>query len=275
MNSRVLLYLGIVFVLAPVILIGLFPLVVMISTSFKTAQEVYMQPPTFIPRQPTLQNYVEIWRVAPLATYFRNSLVIGLGSMVISMLLAIPAGYALARFRFRGRAGYLLFLLVIQMFPPIVIILALFRVVSAFNMLDNLLTLIVLNAIFSLSFAVWLLTGYFATIPVEIEEAAMMDGNSRLGALARMTLPLALPGLTAVAIFNFIDGWNEFLFALTFIRTSDYFPLTIGLFKFVARFQVQWHLLMAASFLVTVVVIVLFMVVQRHLTRGLIAGAER
>lgn len=275
MSSRVLLYLGIAFVLVPVILIGLFPLIVMVSTSFKTSQEVYMQPPIFIPRQPTLQNYADIWQVAPLALYFRNSLIIGLGSMVASMLLAVPAGYALARFRFRGRAGYLLFLLVIQMFPPIVIILALFRVVSAFNMLDNLLTLIVLNAIFSLSFAVWLLTGYFATIPVEIEEAAMMDGNSRLGALFRMTLPLALPGLTAVAIFNFIDGWNEFLFALTFIRTSDYLPLTIGLFKFVARFQVQWHLLMAASFLVTVVVIVLFMFVQRHLTRGLIAGAER
>ncbi len=266
---------GIVLVLIPTILVSIFPLIVMISTSFKTAQEVYQQPPTFIPREPTLQNYVAIWQVATLTTYFRNSLIIGLGTMVLAVALAVPAGYALARFRFRGRVAYMLFLLVIQMFPPIVIILALFRVVSALGMMDNLVTLIILNSVFSLSFNVWLLTGYFSTIPAEIEEAAMMDGNSRLGAMMRMTLPLSLPGLVTVAIVSFIDGWNEFLFALTFIRTSDYFPLTIGLFKFVTRFQVQWHQLMAAAFLATIVVLVLFMFVQRHLTRGLIAGAER
>jgi multiple sugar transport system permease protein len=269
------LYLAILLVLLPVILVDLFPLIVMISTSLKTRQEVYLQPPTFIPRAPTLQNYVDIWNVAPLATYFQNSIILGTGEMVLALLLAIPAGYALARFRFRGRRPYLLFLIVVQIFPPVVIILALYRLVATLGMTDNLLTLIVLDTVFSLSFAVWLLTSYFASVPVEVEEAAMMDGNSRLGAMLRMTVPLAAPGIVAVAIFSFIDGWNEFLFALTFIRSSDKYPLTLGLFKYVSRYQVEWHQLLASGFLATVVVVVLFMFVQRHLTRGLIAGAER
>lgn len=262
-------------VLLPAVLISIFPLIVMISTSFKTSQEVYIPPPTFMPRQPTIQNYFDIWTVVPLGRYFRNSLVIGLGSALIALAMAVPAAYALARFRFRGKRVYMLFLLAIQMFPPIVIVLGLFRLVAALNLVDSLLTLIVLNAVFSLSFMIWLLMGYFSTIPPEIEEAAMMDGNSRLGALLRMTLPLSLPGLVAVTIFGFMNGWNEFLFALTFIRTQENLPLTIGLFKFVTRFQVHWHQLMAASLLTTAVVVILFMLIQNQLTRGMIATGEK
>lgn len=266
---------GIFAVLLPAILISIFPLIVMVSTSFKTSQEVYIPPPTFLPRTPTIQNYVDIWTVAPLTTFFRNSMVIGLGSTLIALCLAIPAAYALTRFRFRGRRFYQLFLLGIQMFPPIVIILGIFRVVAGLNMVDSLTTVVLLNAIFSLSFAIWMLEGYFATIPPEIEEAAMMDGNSRLGAMVNMILPLSWPGLVAVTIFGFMNGWNEFLFALTFIRSQDKLPLTIGLFKFVTRFQVQWHQLMAASLLTTIVVVVLFMLVQNQLTRGMVALGEK
>jgi len=247
---------GIYAILLPAILISIFPLIVMISTSFKTSQEVYIPPPSFLPRTPTTQNYVDIWSVAPL-------------------LLAIPAAYALTRFRFRGRQFYQLFLLGIQMFPPIVIILGIFRVIAGLNMVDSLATVVLLNAIFSLSFSIWMLSGYFATIPPEIEEAAMMDGNSRMGAMLNMILPLSWPGLVAVAIFGFMNGWNEFLFALTFIRSQDKLPLTIGLFKFVTRFQVQWHQLMAASLLTTIVVVVLFMLVQNQLTRGMVAVGEK
>ncbi|HXF60970.1 MAG TPA: carbohydrate ABC transporter permease [Caldilineaceae bacterium] len=266
---------ALLFFLLPAIFISIFPLIVMISTSFKTSQEVYIPPPTFLPRAPTLQNYVDIWHVAPLGTYFRNSLIIGLGSTLVALALAIPAAYALARFRFRGKQLYMLSLLGIQMFPPIVIVLGLFRLVAALNMVDNLATLVVLSAVFSLSFAIWLLTSYFATIPKEIEEAAMMDGNSRIGAMLQMVLPLSWPGIVAVAIFGFMNGWNEFLFALTFLRNQDKLPLTIGLFKFVTRFQVQWHQLMAASFLTTIVVVVLFMLIQKQLTRGMVALGEK
>ncbi|MBI3957725.1 MAG: carbohydrate ABC transporter permease [Chloroflexi bacterium] len=276
MNStRTIRAISYVTILLPAVLISIFPLIVMISTSFKTSQEVYIPPPTFLPRQPTIQNYFDIWTVVPLGTYFRNSLVIGLGSALIALVMAVPAAYALARFRFQGKRIYMLFLLAIQMFPPIVIVLGLFRLVAALNLVDSLLTLILLNAVFSLSFMIWLLMGYFGTIPPEIEEAAMMDGNSRLGAMLRMTLPLSLPGLVAVTIFGFMNGWNEFLFALTFIRTQENLPLTIGLFKFVTRFQVHWHQLMAASLLTTVVVVILFMLIQNQLTRGMIATGEK
>lgn len=266
---------GLFAVLLPAIFISIFPLIVMISTSFKTSQEVYIPPPTFLPRTPTIQNYFDIWTVAPLTIFFRNSLVIGLGSTLLALFLAIPAAYALTRFRFRGRHFYQLFLLGIQMFPPIVIILGIFRVVAGLNMVDSLTTVVLLNAIFSLSFAIWMLSGYFATIPPEIEEAAMMDGNSRIGAMFNMVLPLSWPGLVAVTIFGFMNGWNEFLFALTFIRSQDKLPLTIGLFKFVTRFQVQWHQLMAASLLTTIVVVVLFMLVQNQLTRGMVSIGEK
>jgi multiple sugar transport system permease protein len=273
--ARTFKWFGLIFVLIPMIFISIFPLIVMISTSFKTSQEVYFPPPTFIPREPTIQNYVDIWSVAPLATYFRNSILIGLGSTTVGFVLGIPAAYALARFTFRGKHIYMLSLLGIQMFPDIVIIMGLFRLVAAFNMVDNLWTIVLLSAVFSLSFIIWLLTGYFATIPKEIEEAAMMDGNSRVGAMVRMVLPLSLPGLGAVAIFGFMNGWNEFLFSLTFLRNQESLPLTIGLFKFVARFQVQWHQLMAASFLTTIVVVVLFMLIQKQLTRGMLALGEK
>jgi multiple sugar transport system permease protein len=274
-SPRTLKLTGLFAVLLPAILISIFPLIVMISTSFKTSQEVYIPPPTFLPRAPTIQNYFDIWTVAPLTTFFRNSLIIGLGSTVIALLLSIPAAYAMTRFRFRGKRVYQLFLLGIQMFPPIVIILGIFRVVAGLNLVDSLMTVVLLNAIFSLSFSIWMLSGYFATIPPEIEEAAMMDGNSRLGAMINMVLPLSWPGLVAVTIFGFMNGWNEFLFALTFIRSQERMPLTIGLFKFVTRFQVQWHQLMAASLLTTIVVVVLFMLVQNQLTRGMVAVGEK
>lgn len=275
LTPRTIKLVGIFGLLIPVIFISIFPLLVMISTSFKTSQEVYIPPPTFLPRTPTLQNYADIWRVVPLGTYFWNSLLIGLGSTVASLVLAIPAAYALARYRFVGKNLYVLFLLGIQMFPPIVLILGLFRLVAGFNMVDSLLTIVVLNAVFSLSFNTWMLMGYFMTIPPEIEEAAMMDGNSRIGAMLRMVMPLSWPGITAVGIFSFMNGWNEFTLPLTFLRSQDKLPLTIGLFKFVTRFKVEWHQLMAASFLATLVVVILFMIVQEQLTRGMVAISEK
>jgi len=275
LTTRTLKLVGIFGLLIPMIFISIFPLLVMISTSFKTSQEVYIPPPTFMPRTPTIQNYFDIWKVVPLGTYFWNSLLIGLGSTVASLLLAIPAAYALARYRFVGKHLYILFLLGIQMFPPIVLILGLFRLVASLDMLDSLVTIVVLNAIFSLSFNTWMLMGYFMTIPPEIEEAAMMDGNSRVGAIGRMVMPLSWPGVVAVGIFSFMNGWNEFTLPLTFLQSQEKLPLTIGLFKFVTRFKVEWHQLMAASMLATIVVVILFMLVQEQLTRGMVAVSEK
>ncbi|GAB4527101.1 MAG: carbohydrate ABC transporter permease [Anaerolineae bacterium] len=277
MTGRVnwLKWLAIIFFLIPILFILVFPFIVMISTSFKSLEEVNQIPPTFIPREPTLDNYRDIWGIIPLAKHFRNSFFLGMGEVLVVMVLGIPAAYSLSRFRFAGRQPYMVFLLITQMFPAVVVILGVFRVVAALGIVDNLATVAVVAAAFNLAFCIWLLTGYFSGIPPEIEEAAMMDGNSRLGAMIRMTLPLSWPGLVAVAIFAFMDGWNEFLFSLTFIRTDEFLPLTVGLFRFITRFQIQWHHLMAGSFLATVVVVVLFMMVQDKLTRGLVSMSEK
>ena len=262
-------------ILIPFFVVFLFPFVVMVSTSLKTKPEVYQQPPTFIPNEVVFENYRAVWSEASLTTYFRNSLYIGLGTALLALVMAIPAAYALARFRFKLRQIYLFALLIIQMFSPIVIILALFKVVSAYHLLDNLTTLVVVNAAFGLSYTVWLLTGYFQTIPAEIEEAAMMDGTTRLRAILAMTMPLSWPGIVAAAIFTFMGAWNEFLFALTFVSDEDKYPITVGLFSFIGHFQVEWNYLMAASLITTAIVLALFLTVQRHLTRGLLGGGVK
>ena len=272
-ETKALKQLGIGAILIPFFVIFLFPFFVMISTSLKSEKEVFQQPPTFIPRQAEFSNYRAIWSQVSLTTYFRNSLFIGLGTAILALVLAVPAAYALARFPFKLRQFYLFTLLVVQMFSPIVIILALFRVVATYHLLDNLWTLVVINAAFGLSYAVWLLTGYFQTIPAEIEEAAMMDGVSRLHAILAITIPLSWPGIVAAAIFTFLNAWNEFLFALTFISDENKAPITVGLFHFIGHFQVQWNYLMAASLVTTAIVLILFLSVQKYLTRGLLGGA--
>jgi multiple sugar transport system permease protein len=273
-ETKALKQLGIGAILIPFFVIFLFPFFVMISTSLKSDKEVFQQPPTFIPRQAEFSNYRAIWSQVSLSTYFRNSLFIGIGTAILALVLAVPAAYALARFPFKLRQFYLFTLLVVQMFSPIVIILALFRVVATYHLLDNLWTLVVINAAFGLSYAVWLLTGYFQTIPAEIEEAAMMDGVSRLHAILAITIPLSWPGIVAAAIFTFMNAWNEFLFALTFISDENKVPITVGLFHFVGHFQVQWNYLMAASLITTAIVLALFLMVQKHLTRGLLGGVK-
>ena len=274
-GATILKWLAIIFFLIPMLIILIFPFLVMISTSFKTIQEVSQIPPTFIPRAPTLTNYQEIWDIIPLAKHFRNSFFLGATEVLLVLLLGIPAAYAVTRFRFGGRQPYMLFLLVTQMFPAVVMMLGIFRLVATYQLVNNLAVVALVAGAFNLAFCIWLLVGYFSGIPPEIEEAAMMDGNSRVGAMIKMTLPLSWPGLVAVAIFAFMDGWNEFLFSLTLIRTADYLPLTVGLYRFITRFQIQWNHLMAGSFLATVVVVILFMTVQDKLTRGLVAIGEK
>jgi multiple sugar transport system permease protein len=274
-GATLLKWAAIIFFLIPMLLILIFPFLVMISTSFKTIQEVNQIPPSFIPKEPTLANFREIWGIIPLAKHFRNSFFLGAAEMLLVFFLGIPAAYAVTRFRFGGRQPYMLFLLVTQMFPAVVMMLGIFRLVATYRLVNNLVVVAFVAAAFNLAFCIWLLVGYFSGIPPEIEEAAMMDGHSRLGAMIKMTLPLSWPGLVAVAIFAFMDGWNEFLFSLTLIRTADYLPLTVGLFRFITRFQIEWHHLMAGSFLATVVVVILFMTVQDKLTRGLVAIGEK
>lgn len=253
----------------------LFPVLVMISTALKTINDVYRVPPIWVPPTMAWENFAEIWTRYPLASYIRNSVIIAGGSTLLNLLAAVPAGYAVARLRFRGRTVFMLLLLVIQMFSPVIVLIPLFKVMAHLHLLDTYWSLIVTNTVFTLAFSIWMLASYFRSIPVEIEEAALVDGCSRGRAIVQVAIPLAAPGVVTTIVYIFITVWNEFVFALTFVTRTEMRTMTVGLYNFVGRWTVQWHHLMAAALVGVVPVVILFMLVQRHLVRGLTLGAVK
>jgi len=267
--NKLLIYI----VIIPVMLVILFPFLVMILTSFKAESEIFVSPPTWFPQKPIFKNYVDIWKYVKLARYFENSGIFALGTTVLTILIALPAAYATARIRFRGRMAFLFLILITQMFSPIVVIISLYKMMAFYHSLNTYRSIIVTYAAFNQAFSIWLLTGYFSTIPRDIEEAAMIDGCSRMAAIFRVLVPLAKPGIVATVIFVFIWAWNEFLIVLTFISTDRLWPLTLGIYGFVGRYKVLWHYLMAVSFLTTIPVVVLFLLIEKQLVSGLTAGA--
>jgi multiple sugar transport system permease protein len=262
--------------LVPVLLVLLFPFLVMTSTALTPMEELLGPSARWLPAHPRPQNFVDVFHQVPLARHFANSLIIAVGATLVSVGCAAPAAWALARLRFPGRSGFMFTVLVTQMFSPIVLIMALYRLMSGYGLLEGprvYLSLILANGAFSLAFSVWLLTGYFSTVPAEVEEAAMIDGCTRLGTLRRIILPLSLPGIVTTVIFAFIAAWNEFMFALTLVGAKDYEPLTVGIYSFVERYGTEWPYLCAASLMAVVPVVVLFLAIERQLIRGLTAGA--
>ena len=260
-------------VVVPVVLVILFPFFVMLCTSLKAESEIFVSPPAWFPRKPVFKNYADIWRYVRLADYFKNSGIYAVGTTVLAVCVSIPAAYATARIRFRGRMVFLFLILVTQMFSPIVVIISLYKMMAVYHSLNTYRSIIVTYAAFNQAFAIWLLTGYFSTIPRDIEEAAMIDGCSRLSAVFRVLIPLARPGIVATVIFVFIWAWNEFLIVLTFISTDRLWPLTLGIYGFVGKYRVLWHYLMAVSLLTTLPVVALFLIIEKELVSGLTAGA--
>jgi multiple sugar transport system permease protein len=257
------------------LLVMLFPFFVMITTMLRSGQEVYVSPPRWIPQALTLRNFVVVWTQYLLAGYFKSSAIIAVGATALNLLLSIPAAYAIARLRFKGRQLALYLFLVVQMFSPVVVVISLFKTFSKLGLLDSYLGLIVINAVFSMAFSIWLLSGYFKSIPIEIEEAAFIDGATRRQTVLRIILPIAAPGLVTTSIYTFIAAWNEFLFALSFIQSQTKMPLTLGLYRFVGRWSSQWELLTTAAFLAIIPVLVLFYVIQQRLVAGLAGGAVK
>ncbi|PZR51958.1 carbohydrate ABC transporter permease [Xylanimonas oleitrophica] len=260
-------------------LIVLLPLYVILVTSVKPLADVRGLF-TWFPSTVTLEPYVQIWSTVPLARYFVNSLVVTTCATVLSVLLAVMAGYALARLSFRGARPFSLVVLSTQMFPGILFLLPLFLIYTQIQRTVGLqlngtyLGLIITYLTFSLPFSIWMLSGFFASIPRELEEAAMIDGTSRLGALVRVVIPVARPGIVAVAVYCFITAWGEVLFA-SVLTNRDTRTLSIGLRSYASQQDVYWNQLMAASVVVSLPVLLGFMLVQRHLITGLASGAVK
>ncbi len=255
--------------------IMLFPFLVMVVSMFKSSEEIYHIPPYWFPQKPTLQNFVTVWHTIPLASFFVSSAIIAFGAVILNTMISVPAGYAVARLNFPGKKTILYAFLVTQMFSPVVIVISLFKIVIGLKLIDTYISVIVANAVFTTPFVIWMLNGYFSGIPKSIEDAARIDGCSRVGALLRVILPIAAPGLVTTVIYTFIYGWNDFIFSLTFLQTQDKYPLTIGLYQFVGRFAVRWEELLAGSFLAILPVLLLFFFVEKQLVSGLAGGAVK
>ncbi len=253
----------------------LFPFLWMWVSSIKELRELYTIPPVWFPEMPTLENYRTVLFDSNVPRYFLNSVVISFGSTGLALFIAIFASYGFARFRFRGKTFYQSFILIGQLLPTAAIIVPLFVTLSTLGLVNTYLGLILVYMIITLPLAVWMLTSYFRAIPVELEEAAIIDGSSRIGILFRITLPLSIPGIIAVLVYSFVTTWNEFIFALTFATDSSVKTLPIGLAEFTTEFRTDWGAVMAASMIMTVPIAVLFLSMQRLFIGGLTAGATK
>ena len=271
-----------------------FPLLWALSTSLKLPKDVMASPPTLIPREATLANYRNLIigkeqyfhgagkdyvpsTAAPqhFTSWFANSVVVSLGSTLISIVISTLAAYSITRFRYWGRRIIPYFSLLGYMIPSIILVFPMFLVMAEFRLTDSLWSLTFGYVSITLPFCMWLLWAFFRGIPIELEEAAMMDGASRLRVFVDIVLPSALPGIIAAAIFSLIVSWNDYLFARVFINSIEQLPLTVGVMHFFEGVHVDWGLMMASAVLMTLPMALLFMLMQKHLVAGFGAGAVK
>jgi multiple sugar transport system permease protein len=262
-----LIYAGIAYIVATIFLL---PYIEMIISAVRPADQMLDR--DFLPSHFDVRSFIDIWTTG-FGNNLRISLEVAGGSTILVLLVAIPAAYYTARQRFRGRGAFMLLVLVTQMFQPTAMLVGIYREFLSFGMIDTVSSLILVNAGFNMAFAVWILNAYVSAIPQELEEAAFIDGSTRLGALFRVTLPLALPGIVTALIFTFIAAWNEFIVALTLTTSSTTEPLTVALNSYVGQYQVDWRHLFAGSVIATVPVIILFALIEGKVVGGLTAGS--
>jgi len=279
--------------LLAVTLLICFPLLWALSTSLKAPKDVMATPPTFVPPQVTLENYRNLvtgkqqyfraeqgyvpTTAAPqhFMSWFSNSVLVSLASPLISIVISTLAAYSLTRFRYWGRRIVPYFSLLGYMIPSIILVFPLFLVMAELRLTNSLWSLTFGYVSITLPFSMWLLWAFFRGIPVELEEAAMIDGAGRLRVFVDIVLPSALPGIIAAAIFSLIVSWNDFLLARVFINSIEKLPLTVGVMHFFEGVHVDWGLMMASAVLMTLPMAVLFMLMQRHLVAGFGAGAVK
>lgn len=249
---------------AAVVVFALFPVVVMVTTSLNTGANAGGR--EIVPTGLTLEHFTYVFTETEFPRYLRNSMLVALGTVLASGLLALLAAVAVARFRFRFRTAVLMMILTVQMVPMEAMVIPLFLQARDLNLLNSLLGLVVVYVAFSLSFAIWMLRGFVAAVPVELEEAAVLDGCSWWQMFWRILFPLVAPGLVAISVFSFILAWNEFIFALTFMNDSSGYTAAVGLRQFFTRDGANWGAVMAGSTLITVPVMIFFVAVQRRLS---------
>lgn len=255
-----------------VTLFAVFPLLWTFLTSLKLEGDIVTNVIHYLPPNPTFDNYATLWRRSDYPRLALNSAVVTATTVVACMLLGGLAAYGLSRYRFRGRDNLLLFYLVIRMFPAVLLLIPLFILMRNLRLLDSRFGLALAYTTFLLPVAIWMLKGFFDAIPPDLEDAARVDGATRLGALVAIVLPLIRPGLAATAVLVAISAWNEYLFALMLTTGQGSRTWPVGLQLMVGEFQMPWGTLSAGGIISIVPIVIFFAIVQRALVQGLTAG---
>lgn len=260
---------------ALIVLFAVFPFYYAIITSFESGSEIFRV--NYLPEAFDLGNYEQVLTSGAFVRNIINSLVVSFAVVVISLFLAVTASYALARVKFRGRAALLLLVLSVSMFPQIAVLAGLFEMIRGMGIYNTLWALIFSYMIFTLPFTVWVLTTFMRELPIELEEAAIMDGASPATIIWRIFMPLLGPAMVTTGLLAFIAAWNEFLFALTFVINDDTrtVPVAIALLSGASEFEIPWGAIMAASVIVTVPLVILVLIFQRKIISGLTAGSVK
>jgi ABC-type glycerol-3-phosphate transport system permease component len=254
---------------------ALFPVYWVVITSLKPRSEIYTRTPDLWPSDPQWSQYPHVLGEGRVGRALLNSLIVAGGTMVICLIVGAMAAYALARWRVRITRILLMLVLMTQMFPLVVLVIPLFVTMRKANLLDTYWSLIITYLAFSVPLAIWVMRGFIMSIPEELEHAARIDGATRFGAMVRVVLPLAAPGLATTAVLAFLEGWKEFLLALTFLNDEDKKTVPLILQTFVGRGDTDWGAVMATSVLYTLPVALVFVLARKHLMTARTAGAVK
>jgi multiple sugar transport system permease protein len=268
---KALFYLAILLITVAVV----FPLVWMLLTSLKSRDQIFVYPPKFLGFTPTLKNYKEVWVELGFSRLFFNTTYVAVWTTVISIAVGTLAGYSLARLRYPGKEAISAAILATYMFPGVLLLIPIFVMMAKMRLVNTYTGLIIASITFSLPFCIWMLRAYFMTLPQDLEDAARIDGCTRLGALWRIVFPLSAPGIAATSVFAFMGAWGNYMFALLLLSTESKKTLPPAIGTFITRETISWHLLMAGGMISTIPVLIFFLLVQKYLVQGLTLGAGK
>lgn len=251
------------------------PVLWMISTSLKTQAQTYLPKPQWIPSPISIESYRKFFKVYNFGKMTMNSLLTCLGAMAICVAFSCLSAYGITRFRFWGKKQYMNFLLVTQMFPSVMLVVPFYALLSKINLTNNLFGLTIVYAATNIAFSTWMMASYFETIPIELDEAARIDGASNFTTFRKIVLPLTVPGVAAVAVFVLINGWNEYMYSSVLMSKDAFKTLTVGIVALNSQNQIYWNDMMAASTFSSLPLIILFVIFQRYFIAGMTGGAVK
>lgn len=267
--AKVLIYILLVFISLAVA----FPILWLLDTSLKTYPQIYAFPIQYIPKPVTFQHYYDVLVTHDFFRYFMNSTIISTGTGILSVALAIFPAYAFSRFEFPSKKAFFIAILMCQMFPQVVFVVPLFILLKTLNLIDTLQGVILTYLPFTTPIAIWLLVNFFRDVPIELEEAALLDGCTGFQTFLRIVFPLSLPGLAAVTIYSFLFSWGELMFAMSYLQNTRNQTIPILLSLFVGQYESRWGQMFAGSIIATVPALIIFAYLQKHFVKGLTAGA--